>query len=60
MAQSEILNFMKQKKRPVLKSELINLGFSRPAIDRGICQLNKYSMIGSIHKPRKPSKYFLK
>ena len=60
MSQIEILNFMKQKKRPVIKSDLINLGFSKTSLNRSLCQLNKYNFIGTIHKSRKPSKYFLK
>jgi len=60
MSQSEILNFMKQKKNPVLKSELMNLGFSKPAINRSLSKLQKYCFINSIKKSRKPSIYFLK
>lgn len=63
MGQFDILNFMKQKNRPIRRDELFSININKRSLDRHLCQLKKYGFITS--SPHKPGKristyYYLK
>jgi hypothetical protein len=61
MAQREILDFMRQRKRPITSKDLNFLNISFNSRTRALSQLSKFGFICSAPKqPRKPIKYWLK